>query len=83
MIKNMLPTLIFGWLIKFIFVEAIVLGIVYLINVIAGLTISYLLVGGIVGVLFVLGFIYSMVAYKNTKSAIKKIGDVFDDDFFK
>lgn len=79
MIKNMMPSLILGWVIKVIFVEAVVLSVVWFLNTLLMTSISYFIVGGVVGVLFVLGLIYSLFVINTGKKTFADIKSDFDN----
>ncbi|WP_238343535.1 hypothetical protein [Gracilibacillus saliphilus] len=83
--KNLLTIGLFGWLLKLVFAEAVVLGIVWLLNAIFAISISYALVGSVVGVFYIIGLIYSLLVinsgkkmFKDFEKGIDSINEQFD-----
>ncbi|UOQ47768.1 hypothetical protein MUN88_17195 [Gracilibacillus caseinilyticus] len=70
--KNFLTIGLFGWFLKLVFAEAVVLGIVWLLNATLGLSISIILIGSVVFALFFLELIYSLLVINTGK-------EIFDD----
>jgi len=66
------------WIIRLAVAEGIALGIVFLINVLFGISISYVIAASVVGALMILGLVYPTLVVIGSWQTLKKTVDKFD-----